>query len=68
MAFLSVPIKNIDTLEKAIASNVEGEVINDYECSGCKKKVDVQKRSLITQTPNVLIVHLQRIAFDMNTF
>jgi len=47
---------------------VDGEVINDYECSGCKKKVDVSKRTLISQTPNVLIVHLQRIIFNFDTF
>jgi ubiquitin C-terminal hydrolase len=37
---------------------IEGEVINDYKCDGCKKTVDVSKRTLITETPNVLIVHL----------
>jgi len=47
---------------------VEGEVISDYECSGCNKKVDVSKRTLIAQTPNVLIVHLQRIVFNFDTF
>lgn len=43
-------------------------MISGYECSGCKKKVDIHKRTLITETPNVLIVHLQRILFDFNTF
>ena len=47
---------------------VEGEVISDYECGGCKKKVDVRKRTLISQTPNVLIVHLQRILFNFETY
>jgi ubiquitin C-terminal hydrolase len=47
---------------------VEGEVINDYQCDGCGKKVDVSKRTLISQTPNVLIVHLQRIVFNFDSF
>jgi ubiquitin carboxyl-terminal hydrolase 34 len=47
---------------------IEGEVISDYECDGCKKKVDISKRTLISQTPNVLIVHLQRIIFNFDTF
>lgn len=47
---------------------IEGEVINDYKCDGCKKTVDVSKRTLITETPNVLIVHLQRIVFNFDTF
>lgn len=47
---------------------IEGEVISDYKCEGCKKTVDVSKRTLITETPNVLIVHLQRIVFNFDTF
>jgi len=43
-----------DSLQKLI----EGETINDYECEVCKKKVDISKRILLSQTPNVLIVHL----------
>jgi ubiquitin carboxyl-terminal hydrolase 34 len=30
--------------------------------------VDVSKRTLIAETPNVLIVHLQRIIFNFDTF
>lgn len=47
---------------------IEGEVISDYECDGCKKKVDISKRTLLSKLPNVLVVHLQRIIFDFNTF
>ena len=47
---------------------IEGETINDYECETCKKKVDISKRILLSQTPNVLIVHLQRIIFNFDTF
>ena len=43
-------------------------MISDYQCDGCKKKVEIKKRTLITETPNVLIVHLQRIIFDFDTF
>jgi uncharacterized UBP type Zn finger protein len=53
-----------DSLQKLI----EGETINDYECEICKKKVDISKRILLSQTPNVLIVHLQRIIFNFDTF
>lgn len=47
---------------------IEGETINNYECDKCKKKVDISKRVLISQAPNVLIVHLQRIIFNFETF
>lgn len=55
-------------MHDSLAKLVEGEDISDYECSGCKKKVDVSKRTLIAKTPNVLIVHLQRIVFNFDTF
>lgn len=65
---LSLTVKDIKGMHESLAKLVEGEDISDYECSGCKKKVDVSKRTLIAQTPNVLIVHLQRIIFNFDTF
>lgn len=47
---------------------IEGGVINDYKCDKCDQKVDVVKRSLIAETPNVLFIHLQRIVFNFDTF
>jgi ubiquitin carboxyl-terminal hydrolase 34 len=65
---LSLTVKDIKGMHDSLAKLVEGEIISDYECSGCKKKVDVSKRTLISQTPNVLIIHLQRIIFNFDTF
>ena len=65
---LSLTVKDIKGMYDSLAKLVEGEVIGDYECSGCKKKVDVSKRTLIAETPNVLIVHLQRLLFNFDTF
>lgn len=53
---------------ESLKKQIEGEEINDYNCEGCNKKVNIQKRTLISQTPNVLIVHLQRIIFNFDTF
>lgn len=55
---LSLTVKDIKSLNDSLQKLVEGEVINDYQCDGCMKKVDISKRTLISQTPNVLIVHL----------
>ena len=55
-------------MHDSLAKLVEGETISDYECSGCKKKVDIHKRTLLAEAPNILVVHLQRILFDFNTF
>ena len=61
-------MKDIKSMHESLQKMIEGEVINDYQCEGCNKKVDVSKRTLISSTPNVLIVHLQRILFNFDTF
>lgn len=45
-------------MHDSLGKLIEGEVISDYHCEGCNKKVDLSKRTLISSTPNVLIVHL----------
>jgi len=65
---LSLPIKGLKSVEESLQKQVEGEVINDYQCDNCNRKVDLQKRTMIASTPNILIVHLQRICFNFDTF
>jgi len=55
---LSLTVKGIKSMQESLQKMIQGEIISDYQCSGCKKKVDISKRSLIATTPNVLIVHL----------
>ena len=47
---------------------IESIIINDYKCENCNQKVDVEKRQLIAEPPNVLIINLQRIIFNFDTF
>ena len=47
---------------------IMGETINDYFCETCQKKQDITKKLCLSVLPNVLIIHLQRIVFDMDTF
>ena len=65
---LSLQVKDMKTLDASLQKMVEGEIISDFNCDGCNKKVDLKKRTLISKTPNVLIVHLQRIVFNFDTF
>ena len=65
---LSLPVKGIKSIEESLQKQVEGEIISDYQCDGCNRKVDLQKRTMIASTPNILIVHLQRIGFNFDTF
>jgi len=52
-----------DSLKKFVA----GEIISDYHCESCCKRVDLEKKVTINKLPNILIVHLQRIIFDYDT-
>lgn len=55
-------------MAESLQKQVEGEIISDYECEKCAKKVDISKRVVLSAAPNVLIVHLQRIIFNFDTF
>lgn len=45
-----------------------GEQISDFKCDFCEKKVDVEKKTVISKAPKVLLIHLQRIIFNLDTF
>ena len=64
---LSLPVKDLNSVHDSLKKQVEGEIINGYRCDGCGKEVDLSKRTLIAETPNILIVHLQRICFNFDT-
>jgi ubiquitin carboxyl-terminal hydrolase 34 len=65
---MSLTVKDLKSIQHSWEKMIEGEKIADYTCSGCTKKVDILKRTLLAETPSVLIIHLQRILFDFNTF
>jgi ubiquitin carboxyl-terminal hydrolase 34 len=46
---------------------VAGEIVQDYKCENCEKKVEIKRCSTIKRLPNTLIVHLQRLVFDFDT-
>lgn len=45
---LSLTVKDISSMADSLQALVQGEVISDYQCEGCSKKVDVSKRTLIS--------------------
>jgi len=65
---LSVDVKHSKTLFESLKKYIQGETISDYYCETCDKKVDITKRALLADLPNILIVHLQRIVFNFDTF
>ena len=64
---LSLEIKNQNTLEEALEKFISESAVSDYKCDACEQKVDVARRTVISTLPNILIVHLQRFAFNFDT-
>ena len=68
ISYLSLDIKDCDDLKKCLAKFIVEEKIEDYNCEKCKKKITNIKSVLLDTIPNILIIHLQRIAFSYETF
>ena len=65
---LSLDVKHSKTLAESLQKFISGDTISDYMCEKCNKRVDITKRNLISSVPNILIMHLQRIVFNFDTF
>ncbi|XP_033734975.1 ubiquitin carboxyl-terminal hydrolase 36-like [Pecten maximus] len=64
---VSLDIKAVQTLEKALEKYVHPETLdndNAYMCTKCKQKVPAHKRFSIHKAPNILTISLKR--FDYN--
>lgn len=64
---LSLGIKQKKTLYESLDGLISKDIINDYQCETCNKKLEVTKRVLLNTLPNILIVHLQRILLNYDT-
>jgi ubiquitin C-terminal hydrolase len=59
------------SLEMALENYMKPEQLsgaNQYECSGCNKKVDAIKGLKLSKVPTVLAIQLSRFTLDFNTF
>ncbi len=65
---ITLEVKNSKTLSDSFNRYILGELISDYKCDFCDKKVDVSKKTRISKAPHNLIIHLQRIDMNFETF
>jgi ubiquitin carboxyl-terminal hydrolase 34 len=65
---LTVPVKGYANLNESLEAYTSGEIIDGYHCDNCNQKVQIAKKSSIAKSPNYLMLHLQKIVFDMETF
>jgi uncharacterized UBP type Zn finger protein len=65
---LSLEVKNQRSVYDGLRRLTTGEIISDFKCEACNQKVEVERKTVLHKLPNMLILHLQRIVFDMDTF
>lgn len=51
----------------SLSQLAKGQTIEDFNCDFCNQRTNVVRRQLLADTPNTLIVHLQRIVFSFDT-
>ena len=64
---ISLEVKEIENIYKSLDKYISSEDIEDYNCSFCNKKVTMKRNTLLSNLPNILIIHLNRIMLDFET-
>lgn len=66
---MTLEVKGMKTLKDSFDKMIIPEEISDYFCVNCDKKVEkITKQTLIKEAPEILIINLQRIVFDLESF
>ena len=63
---LSLDIENINNIHESLNKYISTDNIEDYTCGNCNKKVTLEKRALLSELPNILVIHLKRINMNYN--
>ena len=64
---LSLEVNHMKTIKDSLDKFVVPDKIDDFMCDTCNKKVTITKRTVLSDLPNVLVIHLQRIFFNYET-
>lgn len=67
MYTLSLGIGGVTNIYDAIDRYTQEEKIDNFNCEKCEKRVTITKRNLLSELPNTLIIHLQRINYNYET-
>lgn len=65
---LSLEVKHLSNLYQGLEKFMAGDVIFDYYCDKCEETVNLTRKTHIERLPSYLIVHLQRIVFDFDSY
>ena len=65
----TVEVKNQNNLKDCLDKLIEPEIICDYYCEWCDRRVEsIQKYHRFQSLPPYLFIHQQRLVFDLETF
>lgn len=54
----SIKIKDKKTVQEGLEHHVQGEIINDFQCDNCNKRVDLTSKTVLKTLPNMMIIHM----------
>jgi len=60
-------VKNVKDIFDSLDDHNAEETISDFKCEKCDQKVEISRLCSLNKLPNVLIVHLQRLIFDLES-
>lgn len=63
---LSLEVKHMKNVKESLDKLTTEDTITDYHCEHCDQRCDVTKRPLVKECPNVLIMYLSRLIFDLD--
>jgi uncharacterized UBP type Zn finger protein len=58
MLSISLEVRNQKSIETGLKKFIEPDIIQDWTCEACNKKGELEKRTTVSELPNVLILHL----------
>ena len=58
---LSLEVDQYKSLEESLNKYISSEKIKDFTCENCDMKVTINRKCLISQLPNYLVIHLKRL-------
>ena len=61
---ISLEVKDIKDLYQSLDNYISEEIIDDFNCDKCNKKVKLKKSQMISSLPNILVIHLKKMVYN----
>jgi ubiquitin carboxyl-terminal hydrolase 34 len=65
---ISLDVKGFKSLHESMENFIKSEFIDDFKCEACNARVKTEKRAVVNQLPNTIVLHLKRFELNFETF